>query len=258
MNFCSNILGATCAGVIVLGISSVYAADIYQGGGLKDGVVTPAFGGIYFGVNGGGSFGASNNITVANSRDTSQADIGQFFRDSGFGGIQLGYTSSGFGWGNRVVFGIETDFQGSGIDSSFTRSDLNYGFSPAFFNANQSIDFFGTVRGRFGYLFDHALVYGTAGWAYGDVKTTVNINHGFNTVTQDSVETGWAGGGGVEYWFAPSWSLKVEYQYIDLGSDTITSIKSDGSYDHLKVFNDFSTVRVGLNYYFSDGYVPLK
>ena len=38
MNFFSNVLGATCASVIALGVSSVNAADMYQVGGLKDGV----------------------------------------------------------------------------------------------------------------------------------------------------------------------------------------------------------------------------
>jgi len=258
MNFFSNVLGATCTSVIVLGASCVNAADMYQAGGLKDVAVEANLGSFYVGINGGGSFGASNNLTLSNSRDPSLADIGQFYRDSGFGGVQLGYTSAGFGWGNRVVFGLETDFQGAGIDSSLTRADLNYDFRPAFFDASQSIDFFGTVRVRIGYAFDRALVYATGGWAYGDVQTTVNINHGFNNFKSDAVDTGYVVGGGVEYRFAPCWSAKVEYQYIDLGTQTITGVASDGSVDYLNVYNNFSTVKVGINYHFLSDYVPLK
>jgi outer membrane immunogenic protein len=257
MNFFSNVLGATCASVIALGVSSVNAADMYQVGGLKDGVAEPTLAGFYVGINGGGSFGASNNLVLSNSRDFSQADIGQFSRDSGFGGVQIGYTSPGFGWGNRVVLGLETDVQGAGIDNGFTRADLNYDFRPAFLSASQSIDFFGTARARVGYLFDRTLVYATAGFAYAGVKTTVNINH-FNNFTFDTVETGYAAGAGVEYLLAPCWSLKVEYQYVDLYTQTVTGIAPDGSVDHMNVNNNFHTVRAGLNYHFLNDYVPLK
>jgi len=262
MNFFFKAVGATCASVIALGVSSVNAADLYQGGGLKDLPVEPSLAGWYVGINGGGSFGASNNITLSNSRDSSQADIGQFDRDSGFGGIQLGYLSQGFGWGGHIAIGLETDFQGSGIDSSFTRSNLNYDFAPAYFNANQSIDFFGTVRARVGYTVDRAFVYVTGGWAYAGTETSVNINHGYNSIKQDAVQSGYAVGGGVEYLLTPCWSVRAEYLYIDLNgpdtTQTLSGIASDGSIDHFNVSDNFNIVRVGLNYRFIGEHVPLK
>ena len=99
MNFSSKLLGVTCASVIALGIGSVNATDLYHatGGGLKDGpyVPPPLWTGFYVGVNGGGSFGASENLRVRNDFDGTEADIGQFFRDGGFGGGQIGYNWSG-------------------------------------------------------------------------------------------------------------------------------------------------------------------
>ena len=151
------------ASVIALGVGSVNAADLYRssGGGLKDGPYVaaplPVWTGFYAGINGGGSFGASENLRVKNSLDGTEADIGQFYRDGGFGGGQIGYNWSGFGWGNQVVLGIETDIQGSGINSGFVRNTVNYGFNPAAFTANQSIDYFCTVRGRLGYAVGNAL-----------------------------------------------------------------------------------------------------
>jgi outer membrane immunogenic protein len=66
--------------------------------------------------------------------------------------------------------------------------------------------------------------------------------------SSSGTQTGWVAGGGIEHSFAPNWSVKLEYQYIDLGSKTlidpasvITSRNVDGR---------FSTVRVGLNYKF--------
>ena len=131
MNFSSKLLGVTCASVIALGVGSVNATDMYHssGGGLKDTpyVVAPLpiWTGFYAGINGGGSFGASENLRVRNNFDNTEADIGQFFHDGGFGGGQIGYNWSGFGWGNQVVLGVEADIQGSGINSSFDRNDLN-------------------------------------------------------------------------------------------------------------------------------------
>ncbi len=263
MNFSSKLLGMTCASVIALGVGSVNAADLYHstGGGLKDGpYVAPVavWTGFYAGINGGAAFGASENLRVTNNYDYTQADIGQFYHDGGFGGGQIGYNWSGFGWGNQVVLGIETDIEGSGISSSFARNDLYYGYAPAAFNASQSIDFFGTVRGRLGYAVGPALIYATGGFAYANVDTKVNINNGFNYLNSNQLETGWVVGGGVEYMIAPNWSAKVEYQYIDLGSQTVSAIASDGFVDRMPVDNNFSTVRAGINYHIPVGYAPLK
>lgn len=268
MNFSSKLLGLTCVSVIALGVGSVNATDLYHSaGGLKDGpyvaAPVPLWTGFYAGINGGGSFGASENLRVNNEFDFTQADIGQFFRDGGFGGGQIGYNFSGFGWGNQVVLGIETDIQGSGMNSSFDRNDLNYSFAPASFHASQDINYFGTVRGRLGYAFGNALIYATGGLAYANIDTKVSIlgtaGGGFtNSLNSNQLETGWVVGGGVEYLFTPCWSAKVEYQFIDLGSQTIAGLASDGIVDRMPVDNNFNTVRAGINYHIPVGYAPLK
>jgi outer membrane immunogenic protein len=58
--------------------------------------------------------------------------------------------------------------------------------------------------------------------------------------------------------FAPNWSAKVEYQYIDLGSQTISATAAGGFVDRLPVDNNFSTVRAGINYHIPTGYAPMK
>ena len=263
MNFSSSLLGVTCASVIALGIGSVNAADMYRSsGGLKDGpaIAAPAvWAGFYAGINGGGSFGASDNLIVTNdARDATQADIGQFFHDGGFGGGQIGY--NWLGWSNQIVLGVEADIQGSGINSSFNRNDLNYGYAPAAFGASQSIDYFGTVRGRLGYAIGNTLIYATGGMAYANVNTKVNLaGAGFtNAFSSNQTETGWVVGGGIEYLFASCWSLKVEYQYIDLGNQTISGVASDTYTDRMPYDTNFHTVRAGINYHINSSYVPLK
>jgi opacity protein-like surface antigen len=62
----------------------------------------------------------------------------------------------------------------------------------------------------------------------------------------------------VEYAFVPGWSLKLEYQYIDLGGQSLSNVASDWGIDRTKADNNFSTLRVGLNYHFPSEPAPLK
>ncbi len=123
---------------------------------------------------------------------------------------------------NQFLIGAETDFQGTSLSGGGNNAPLTLFPSPystansfltpigAITGANISLPWFGTVRGRVGYLFTPTLlIYGTAGFAYGQVDA-----FGFN-----NTRTGWTAGGGVEWMFAPHWSAKVEYLYVDLSSN---------------------------------------
>ena len=58
--------------------------------------------------------------------------------------------------------------------------------------ASNKLDYFGTLRGRYGYLFTPTLpVYGTGGFAYG----------GTGTSSLTTTPVGWAAGGGLECMF---------------------------------------------------------
>jgi len=160
--------------------------------------------------------------------------------------------------GDSWVLGLETDFQGSEINNRFSKI-VPY-FGPTFFDAKQGIDYFGTVRGRIGYATGNMLIYGTGGFAYGNVITKIRLaNLGFtNFLRNNETEAGYAVGGGLEYVFAPGWSVKLEYQYIDLGDQSLSNIASNLRTDSTKVDNNFNTLRVGVNYHLQSDYVPLK
>lgn len=163
-------------------------------------------------------------------------------------------------WATLWVLGLETDFQGSEINSGFSRVAPYLG--STFFDAKQGIDYFGTVRGRIGYAIGNTLIYGTGGLAYGNVITKIRLSNLGTGVTDYlrnvGTETGYAVGGGLEYVFAPGWSAKLEYQYIDLGDQSLSGVASNGEIDRTKVDNSFNTLRVGLNYHLQNDYVPLK
>ena len=163
--------------------------------------------GPYLGGNLGYEWGSVSNNTT---------------RPSGFvGGAQAGYN-----WwqGGPWVFGIEGDIEATGADDTF---------APWKF----SNPWFGTLRGRAGYAFNNILFYGTAGLAFGELSGQTFGQWESHTTA------GWTAGFGAEVGFAPHWTAKIEYLFIDLSSSqfAITGIS-----------NGFQSgmVRAGVNYHF--------
>jgi len=143
------------------------------------------------------------------------------FNPSGIaGGGQIGYN-----WQiGQFVLGGETDIQASAADDTFAA----YKFSNPWF---------GTLRGRAGFAINNVLLYATAGLAYGGLKAELG------SLDDSKTLVGWTGGLGLEYGFTPSWSAKVEYLYMDLGSRTFSITGVDNGLQA-------SYLRLGLNYHF--------
>ncbi len=234
------------------------AADIYRReavGGYKDGPVYVAntWTGFYIGGNGGYAFNANDD--QYRYSNAPQGTFGGLNSEGGFGGGQIGYNFGSSLFGPQFVFGIEADFQGSDISDNGTSS------AGRAFRSN--IDWFGTVRGRLGYAFDRTLVYATGGFAYADINKSAVISLPVNTnFRYDDTATGYTVGGGVETKVSPNWSLKVEYQYINLGENnlknTVTGANLAADRGGPGGEDAFHTVRAGINYHFNKEYEPLK
>jgi outer membrane immunogenic protein len=189
-------------------------------------------------------------------RITGKTDIA-----GGFGGGQLGYNFQSGGF----VYGIETDIQGSGIRGHAGAFQLVA--TPALVGrsgtAKADIDFFGTVRGRIGYALGGTLLYATGGFAYGGVDSSFAFEDTVGNsgrISRNTTATGWTAGAGVEYKIAPNWSLKGEYQFIDLGSESVTGplvLPAGYSLRGSEKNVEFHTVRLGVNYSFNTPYEPL-
>ena len=137
------------------------------------------------------------------------------------GGIQAGYN-----WQQNSpwVFGVEGDIQASGAEQTF---------APWKF----SNPWFGTLRGRAGYALNNVLFYGTGGLAFGELRATT-----FG-LSESNTNAGWTLGVGAEMGFAPNWSAKVEYLYVDLANSNFVVTGASNGYR-------FGLVRAGVNYHF--------
>ena len=202
--------------------------------------------GFYIGLNGGFggdefkypfTVGAVPALGLGATTGTSTLHSSGFF-----GGGQVGYN-----WqlSPAWVIGAEADFDGANIDGSATTSANTFSG-----NIGSKVDWFGTVRGRVGFLVTpSALLYGTGGWAYG--RTTASANaaaFGLAALASTSHEhNGWTAGAGLEYAITQSVSFKTEYLFLNLGSDTIASGALAGIPFSLGEKTTVHTVKVGLN-----------
>jgi outer membrane immunogenic protein len=272
-----GLLAFTLTSVVALGAAN--AADMYRApepvaGGYKDAPVYFSWSGFYVGANGGGIWSADRGKLGVVGSDEGVLGSGSSSADQsgGFGGGQIGYNVQGSVFGPRTVIGIEADVQGAGLSgrtsaaahSAAFDSDVTYTGT-----ARSELDWFGTVRARLGYAFDNTLIYGTAGFAFGGVKDRVTAFSADSTTsgtaagTKDRTATGFVVGGGLEYALNPKWSVKGEYQYLDLGREkgSVTA-SADGGGDLSTATGDinhtYHTARIGLNYHVGPGYEPLK
>jgi outer membrane immunogenic protein len=192
-------------------------------------IVSPVFNwtGFYLGAHIGYGWGKSDWNFVGAGTFVSPNTNGVF------GGLQIGYNYQI----NNFVLGLEAD--ASAADLSGWRSCPN-----AAFTCHSRANFLGTVRGRIGYAFDRALVYGTAGLAIGnyrhrDFDAATLVQFGSYSTTR----AGLAVGAGVEYAFAPNWTAKLEYMYSHFGSSTqLAGAGSLGGADDVRIRNQIHTV----------------
>jgi outer membrane immunogenic protein len=236
--------------------------------------------GFYIGGNGGYSWGRSNTdvsyfnpvtglpiVPPAGSILSSSFDM-----NGGVAGGQAGYNWQTGNW----VWGFEADIQWSGERgrSNFSCAATAIGgvclpgltfLPPGATGSNltldQSLEWFGTVRGRAGLLATpKVLLYATGGLAYGSIKTSATLT-GFNPNggalaafgSGSETRVGWTVGAGIEGMITQNWTAKLEYLYMDLGSFNAGTLSLAPAALIAANFNSRFTdhiLRAGINYKF--------
>jgi outer membrane immunogenic protein len=247
----------TTIAVMALTTSAVHAADL----GMRPYAPPPPalpvsnWTGFYFGVNGGFggdryqypfSVGAIPALGLGPVSGTSTLNS-----SGGFGGAQAGYN---WQFAPAWVAGVEADFDGADIQGMATTTTTS---PTASGNIGTKLDWFGTVRGRVGYLVTpSALLYATGGWVYGHTTSTASAA-ALGLAISSSVgrdQNGWTAGGGLEYAVNQWLSFKTEYLFIDLGSANIASGVSGGVPFSLNEKTTVHTVKAGLNFKLTGGH----
>lgn len=109
-------------------------------------------------------------------------------------------------------------------------------------STGDDIDYLSSVRGRLGLGSSRWLVYGTAGVGFVNAEQDY-VTFGGVPFSNDETETGFVGGGGIEYKVAEQSSLGVEaLHYTFEDDDPIGAFSSDDM--------DFTVVRGRLTYHF--------
>jgi outer membrane immunogenic protein len=219
-----------------------------------------------------GKIGVPGNQPVASGYRISQS--------SAVGGFEAGYNwQAGSNW----LLGLETDFSFSGMSGRASSPSSVLQVFPGPITSTQSTtterttDWYGTARGRAGWLATpNLLLFGTGGFAYGRTSASATYMTSVGSLSisgpisfsctagvpcfvgsASTIRTGWTAGGGAEWLLDQHWSAKIEYQFVDLGTETVrvTAVavvlpgQAPASFN--AIFHDrFNVVRLGLNYRF--------
>ncbi len=160
------------------------------------------------------------------------------------GGGVIGGLQAGYNWQvSQIVFGIEGDVSLTSLKQS--ASGPSFGLADTFSSRLSTLS---TIRGRVGLAFDRALLYGTGGVAFANLKDQLADPTFPFTATPGSSLTGWTAGGGVEYAFTNHWTVKAEYLHVGFSQRTaLDNLGAGYAFD----FKDRLDIgRVGINYKF--------
>lgn len=205
-----------------------------------DAPIRPTWRGFYVGLNGGYAWGSTDPVVVTGG--AAGGAMAAIDPEGWLGGAQLGYNAQ---FGNFVL-GVEADLMGGNVEGT-TSGIIG---APAFTAAAASeMNWLSTIRARAGVSTGNVLLYATGGVAFADMDYALVGADGSVAAGGDTL-TGYAVGGGIEWAFAPNWSLRSEYLYVDLGDARISGIDGGGAPISAAFDNSFHTIRAGINYRF--------
>ncbi|MGH6666109.1 MAG: outer membrane protein, partial [Pseudolabrys sp.] len=105
-----------------------------------------------------------------------------------------------------------------------------------------------------GYAWGSTLLYvkGGGAWTRNDASSTLFNGAGavLSTSTGTDDRSGWTIGGGLEYAFTQNWSARVEYDYYDFGTATVTRLSSTGTVNTRSNSLTLNAVKLAINYKF--------
>jgi outer membrane immunogenic protein len=238
--------------LVALSITAARAADLPVKAPPPPPMPVFSWTGFYIGANVGGAWangGWRDSLFLTNFNNNNN---GVFIGGGQVGGnYQIG----------SFVIGGEWDFDWAANNNNSTGVIIPGVGNILVTNNNRWIT---TVAARFGFAVDHWLFYGKAGggWVGTNNLTVTNVTTGVSltcgnfTNCGNNNTGGWLVGAGIEYAFAPNWTVKAEYDYLGLGNRNF-SIPATSPLLAGDTFNsnnrNIQMVKVGVNYLFNWG-----
>mgnify|MGYP002651092291 CR=1 FL=1 len=222
---------------VAFGVGAAQAADLPMVTKAPAKVVAQTWTGVYIGAYGGYAWA---NTGLGNA--TAVLDDGAHIATGGVAGGTLGANYQTGYW----VFGVEADGGWADIKGN------NLSLSRVATSMQSKIDTLSTITGRVGVApWQNTLFYVKGGGAYATRRVDlVSTTTGLVTQTGDSDRWGWVVGVGAEYMFAPNWSAKVEYNYMDFGDKTLSVAGTTGAtLEGLR--QEVQVIKAGINYRFA-------
>jgi opacity protein-like surface antigen/outer membrane protease len=170
---------------------------------------------------------------------------------------------------SNLVLGVEAD--ASWLTSDGTNTCLAYSGLFVSANCRAQPNMMGDLTARVGWAygqFNHSLFYvkGGAAFVHDQIDITTNGTPAFGlaplTTSSSFTNVGWTVGAGAEHAITPAWSVKIEYDYIGLSGETVTTpqglvqpIQGINGYNFTpagttRVTQNFQEINLGLNYKF--------
>ncbi len=226
--------GCLVMGVLVLLIAGPISHTAYAAGQQPNPAPPFSWSGVYGGLHIGYGWGNADTKLTPGPSAAQFINLAPQTQSPDPEGV-VGGGQIGFNWQRGIlVLGVETDFSGSGMNGTKRISPIiqNNGTpfpGGGFIRVHQDTDWFGTLRLRAGATpIPKLLLYGTGGLAYG------RVNYSANTVflpvgteqypaSFSKTKAGWTAGGGAEFALTKRWSVKAEYLYYDLGTESKTA-----------------------------------
>jgi len=251
-------LSAAIAISAILGIGTASAADLAARPYTKApvyGATPTSWTGCYIGGNIGGGWDRFSAGEVAFAGvPTPFVDYGSNNGSSVIGGGQIGCD---YQFASNWVVGIQGQAEFGTINSSNAVAAFP-GITAQFKVKNIE-----TLTGRVGYTVTPAvLAYVKGGAAWASASGAAVIPNGLIGESANFTMTGYTVGGGLEWMFAPGWSVFGEYNYMDFGTKNVNFpstglVAGFGAAGALADTNAIKlttqTVIVGVNYKFNWG-----
>ena len=200
--------------------------------------------GCYIGGNVGGGWSRMDTTRLfTDPAIPANLDYGRE-NDSGFiGGGQVGCDFQTTNW----VFGVQAEFDFGNVKGSHNILNL-----PGFSEQNNVQQIY-TVAGRIGYLWTpQVLTYAKVGVAYFQNKNQLYFPGGALFESSKFTDPGMLAGGGIEWMFAPNWSVFAEGNYIWTTDDAAHDYATPAGIPSEVINNRqrLVTALVGINYKF--------